>query len=112
MQLELNKTLLASLFGTRDVFSKDDEVESEVLLDLINDLFQDDRLLVLLNLASPVDDIFFTTSFEILPSVAPTSSPSIQDDGSPSQEACDAIANGNPVSGQEAQAHLSKSTIS
>ncbi|KAL3927890.1 MAG: hypothetical protein SGBAC_012890 [Bacillariaceae sp.] len=84
-----------------DLFSKDDDVQSEVLVDLLTDLFQDEELLVLLNLASPVERIFFTTAFEILPSVAPSSSPSIQDDGSPSQETCDAIANGTPVSGQE-----------
>ncbi|CAJ1961998.1 unnamed protein product [Cylindrotheca closterium] len=77
-----------------DVISKDDDVENEVLRDLIKDMFNNEGLLDLLYLASPVQNIYFVTAFEITSSESPSSSPSIQ-------EACDAIANGTPVAGQE-----------
>ncbi|CAJ1961988.1 unnamed protein product [Cylindrotheca closterium] len=91
-----------------DVFSKDADVQGAVLLGLIFDVFQEDGLLQDPKLLSPVEDIDFITAYEILPSSNPSSSPTIQDDGgvpvdngSPSQETCDAIANGTPVLGQD-----------
>ncbi|CAJ1958240.1 unnamed protein product [Cylindrotheca closterium] len=91
-----------------DLFSKDANVQSAVLLALISDVFQDEGLLELLNLLSPVEGIDYITAYEIVLSGGPSSSPSIQEDGSPpidngspSQETCDAIANGTPVSGRE-----------
>ena len=76
-------------------------MSSEVLSDLITDVFDNEGLLEYLKLLSLVKVVDFCTTFEILPSSVLSSSPSIQNDGSPSQETCDAIANGNPVSGQE-----------
>jgi len=90
-----------------DLFSKDDNVESDVLLDLITEVFQHEGLLEVLKLLSPVEAITFTTAFETLPlevpSASPSSSPSIRDNssGSPSQETCDAIASGTAVPGQD-----------
>ncbi|CAJ1959964.1 unnamed protein product [Cylindrotheca closterium] len=86
-----------------NIFAKDEAVSSDVLVDLIKDVFQDKGLLELLELLSPVENIDFIKAYEILPSYAPSSSPSIQDNdsGSPSRETCAAIGNGTAVSGRE-----------
>ncbi|CAJ1962000.1 unnamed protein product [Cylindrotheca closterium] len=94
--------LCSTLYLELDLFSKDNEVESEVLLDLVMRLFQNDGLLDLLSLDSPVQDLDFIKAFELLQSPVPSSSPSIQEENRfPSRESCDAIANGTSVAGQE-----------
>lgn len=73
--------LCSSVYFQLDLFSKNDNVPSEVLLGLTTDVFQHEGLLELLELLFPVDDIEFTAAFEILAFGLPTSSPSIQHDG-------------------------------
>ncbi|KAL3929063.1 MAG: hypothetical protein SGBAC_012377, partial [Bacillariaceae sp.] len=105
---QVSEEVCSSIHLQLDLFSKDDDVPSEVLSDLVTDVFQEEGLVDRLNFISPVKGINYTTAFEILPSIVPTSNPSIQDNdivpgdtGSQFQETCAAIRNGTAVVGQE-----------
>ncbi|CAJ1946429.1 unnamed protein product [Cylindrotheca closterium] len=94
--------LCSFVYMELDVFSKDDDVLSEVLLGQIIGVFGDEALLMFLNLISSVQEIYFNTAFEILPTtLSPSKQEDVSGDGLPSQEICDAISNGTQVPGQE-----------
>ena len=56
---DVSEWLCSSVHLELDLFSKDDDVLSEVLLDLTTSVFQDEGLLTRVNLASPVEGIDF-----------------------------------------------------
>ena len=60
-----------------DLFLLDGEEPSKGIVQIIEDVFKDDGLLELLNLSTPgVEDVYFITAVETVPSQAPSVSPS------------------------------------
>ncbi|CAJ1934671.1 unnamed protein product [Cylindrotheca closterium] len=84
------------LHGARCHFKRR-EGTGRLYFEQFKNVFQDEKTLELLNLASPVKSIESTTVFHVQASSSPSSSPSQQE-----SKTCAAIANGTPVPDQDA----------
>ncbi|KAL3926827.1 MAG: hypothetical protein SGBAC_013323, partial [Bacillariaceae sp.] len=110
-----DETACASFDFQLQLFLGDGTELDQPILDLVTGLFQDEGLLELLNLASPVTEVNVNKVVPNIPSFVPSSSPStmggisgtpfddlmIPNDDIPTVERCEAIGNGTLVIEQE-----------